>query len=120
MTKHSNPFYTMGEALAVLNSVGANPLRNLPDELDWRTQVLSVMFTRAYNGSNHYFVVSVHIDAEGLGILLSMIDKSTCPEGALEPVRTKHSEEYDKLAIYLDSEGCMLEVMALVPAEESK
>lgn len=115
MTKHTNPFYTIDEAVAVLQSLDASPLRNLPA---WDEQILSIMVNRKYEGGSCYFGVSILILKEGFDALLELLPKDFDGNPQFEPVRTKHTPEFDKLAIYLDHPGHMLEVMALIPRED--
>lgn len=115
MTEYNNPFYTLREAFAILKTQGASPTSNLPaDQVDWREQILSVMTFRQYRGTAHYFVVSIHIEYSGFIALRGVLEKN------FDVVRSEHSDEYDKIAMYLDHEGYLFEVMALVPKEESK
>ena len=113
MIEQTNPFSALKDAMATLEWRGAHPLRNLPDEVDWRKQILSILTSRKYRGGDYYFEVSIHIDFDGFKMLLGLLPQ-------MEPVRTKHSDDYDKLAIYLDHGGYMLEVMSLVLKEETK
>ena len=114
MTKYPNPFYTHNEACAILENLGVSPLRNLPPEkVDWRELILSIITNRKYEGGDYHFVVSIHIEREGFDALLEMLPKDTCI-----PRRSRHTTDFDKIAIYLDKDHYMFEIMALIPRED--
>lgn len=110
MTKHSNPFYTIGESISVLQSLGVSPQCNIPeDQLDWREEIISVAAHRVYEGAGatHHFMLEIHIDYVGL----EEVYRKLQAEGVTVTVGP-HSDEYDKVTLKL---GSMLEMFALVP-----
>lgn len=77
MTKHTNPFYTLDEALHVLKNVGAkpmsNPFRYDESEIHWPDHILSVRANRVYNDTyEHYFEMEIHVDREGFDAFVKM------------------------------------------------
>ncbi len=108
MTKYTNPFYTIGEAITLLRSLGASPQCNIPEgQFDWREDILSVMVTRTYEGSSHYFNLEIHIDRQGFYELHQML-------GGTATI-SEHSDLYDKVSLKL---GAHLEVFMLSPKGE--
>lgn len=74
MTKFQNPFYTITESVAILKSIGADPLCNLSeDQVDWRECILSVVTQATYENSSHYHTCEVHLTNEGFDELRKQI-----------------------------------------------
>lgn len=113
MTKHTNPFYTIREAIAVLKNLGTkpteNPFRYDESQIHWPDDILSVKTVRVYDEekpSNHHFEVEIHIDREGFNALVQLT--------GLNVMREPHSEGFDQLTIH---PGSLLTVFTLEPKE---
>ena len=111
MTKFSNPFCTLDEAVAVLRSLGAkpkaNPFKYDESQIHWQEHILSISAHRVYD--EHYvnhFEVGIHIDLEGLRALTDITGLSIS--------REHHSDGYDALVV---RPGTLLKVMALEAKE---
>lgn len=134
MIKHTNPFYTIDEALAVLKNLGADPHRGKsspgatypfpwgnsygakPEEpVYWQEHVLGIMVQSVYTKGTHHYVIEIHLDREGFdtvyGIMRALADE------APELLKKDHSDEYD---MYYIEPGSLLRLFKLVPKEESK
>lgn len=119
MTKHTNPFYAINEACAILENLGASPLRNLPPEqVDWREKILSVTVAHNYKDNLNHFAVSIHMELEGFDALLGLLPKDFNGNPQFVARKSRYTPDYDKIAIYLDKDHYMLEVMALIPRED--
>ena len=96
MIKHTNPFITFDEAVAVLKSLGAkptaNPFKYNEDTVHWPDHILSMSARRVYNDTyEYYFEIDIHMDAEGLRALADLT--------GLTISRGHHSGEYDALVL---------------------
>ena len=114
MTKHTNPFYTIDEAVAVLKSLGAKPTSNpfKYDDADiiWPEHILSVCTRRVYvEHGDYYFETEIHIDKEGFD---AFVEKT-----GLTTSREYHSGDYDLLCV---RPGSLLKVFALVVKEDTE
>lgn len=114
MIKHTNPFYTIEESVAVLKNLGANPapvpipFRYDENAVYWQDHVISVKANRVYDDHyEHHFEVEIHIDKEGFDALVRATGLETIQ-------KEKHSEEYD---IWFIRPGTLLQVFTLVPKE---
>ena len=107
MTKHINPFYTIGEAVSVLKNLGAkptsNPFKYNESDIIWPEHILSVCTRRVYDEHcDYYFETEIHIDKEGLDAFVEMT--------GLTILREYHSDGYDLLYV---RPGSLLKVFTL-------
>jgi hypothetical protein len=114
MTKFTNPFYTIDEAIEVLKSLGAkpmsNPFRYDESSVHWPEHIIGIQTSRVYDVQYKYhFEVEIHVDREGLDALVQMT--------GLNIMREPHLGILDALTV---RPGTLLKVFALEAKEESK
>jgi hypothetical protein len=111
MLKHTNPFYTISEAIGVLINHDADPYKGKPTIESsegatyayWQEHILSVKANRIYDDHlNHHFEVEIHVDREGLDALVAMT--------GMNVLREHHSEGYDQLTLH---PGSLLKIFTL-------
>lgn len=113
MIKHTNPFYTINDAIDVLKNLSAKPLSNPfrydESEIHWPDHVLSVHVSRVYNDKyEHYFESEIHLDKEGFVAFVSMT--------GLNVQREHLSDDYDTLYVL---PGSLLKVFTLGAKEDT-
>ena len=107
MNKHTNPFYTISDAITTLRIMGAkpeaNPFKYGESDIIWPEHILSVCTRRVYDEhGNYYFETEIHIDKEGLDALVEIT--------GLNIMREYHSDDYDLLSV---RPGSLLKVFTL-------
>ena len=117
MIKHTNPFYTIQEALAVLKNAGADPdkLDLTPGcacETSWQEDILGIIVRPDHEGLGNYFVVDIQMyNAEGAFDRL----KARMPQ--VEEKILPHSAEFDMRVL---EPGSLLRIFTLIPKGSEK
>ena len=111
MTRHTNPFYTIDEAVDVLRNLGAKPMAHIihptEENFNWQDRILSVSAGRVYDEQyNYHFDVTIHIDREGFDALVAMTGLVISVE--------EFDDDYLAEVVY---PGSLLKVFTLVPKE---
>lgn len=122
MTKYTNPFYTLNEAISVLKSLGADPYNigatnahswdsavpTQDETIFWNDHILSVSTSRVYADFSHYNVVEIHLTAKGFDALVSIIDT---------PVHKKAFGDGTEFDMYFIEPVPLLKIFTLNPCE---
>lgn len=117
MSNHTNPFRTLEDVVATLESLGANPLGAslMPH---WTSKVLSITTEKKYSvlPDSPYFATCIHLTKEGFEAFLRTVafeGVSSSEAFVREPLETLKT--MDRLKINI---GSTLEIFTLVGKEE--
>lgn len=109
MSKQVNPFLTLEDVVATLETLGTNPLCK---EQNWTSNILGITIDKKYTENcDGYYVTNIHINLQGF---TAFVKASAC-DHVITRQRHECSCPYDRLEIVLSD---TLTLCSLISTEE--